>query len=155
MEPDKTQILETDSETTRPAPTQAELTPQTEPEAVASMTTVACQDLSEWHGRELVDRDGVRIGKLRDVYFDVETDEPQFGTVREGLFGRHLVLVPLAGATVGPDSMQVAVSKAQIKTAPEVEPEALSAADESRLYHHFQLNYTARDGESGRRLARR
>jgi hypothetical protein len=32
------------------------------------------------------------------VYVDVETDEPQFGTVKEGFIGRHLTLVPLGGA---------------------------------------------------------
>ena len=31
----------------------------------------------------------------------------------------------------------------------------LSQADESRLYHHYELNYTPPDTESGRRLARR
>ena len=40
--------------------------------------------------RRQVTRDGERIGKLQDVYVDVETDEPQFGTVKEGFIGRHL-----------------------------------------------------------------
>lgn len=29
---------------------------------------------AEWHGKVLVDRDGERIGKLQDVYVDVEND---------------------------------------------------------------------------------
>jgi len=76
------------------------------------------QDIGEWHGKEMVDRDGERIGKLEDVYVDVESDEPMFGTVKEGLIGRHLTFVPLAGITIGPDNLQVAVSKEQVKTAP-------------------------------------
>lgn len=36
-------------------------------------------NVAEWHGKMLVDRDGERIGKLQDVYVDVENDEPQFG----------------------------------------------------------------------------
>ena len=51
-------------------------------------------DIGEWHGKTLVDRDGERIGKLEDVYVDVETNEPMFGTVKEGLIGRHLTFVP-------------------------------------------------------------
>ena len=31
----------------------------------------------------------------------------------------------------------------------------LSQADESTLYHHYELNYTPPNTESGRRLARR
>ena len=112
---------------------------------------------AEWHGKMLVDRDGERIGKLQDVYVDVENDEPQFATVKEGFIGRHLTFVPLSGITVGPDDLQVAVSKDQVKSAPNIElhGEELSQADESALYHHFELNYTPPDTESGRRLGRR
>jgi hypothetical protein len=115
------------------------------------------QDIGEWHGKTLVDRDGERIGKLEDVYVDVETNEPMFGTVREGLIGRHLTFVPLAGITIGPDNLQVTVFREQVKSAPNIElhGDELSPADESTLYHHYQLNYTPPDTERGRRLARR
>ena len=61
---------------------------------------------AQWHGKMLVDRGGDKIGKLEDVYVDVETDEPQFGTVKEGFIGRHLTFVPLAGIFVGPDNLK-------------------------------------------------
>ena len=114
-------------------------------------------NVAEWHGKMLVDRDGHKIGKLQDVYVDVENDEPQFGTIKEGFIGRHLTFVPLGGITVGPDELQVPVTKALVETAPNIElhGEELSQADESALYHHFELNYTPPDTESGRRLARR
>jgi hypothetical protein len=112
---------------------------------------------AEWHGKMLIDRDGERIGKLQDVYVDVENDEPQFATVKEGFIGRHLTFVPLGGIKVGPDDLQVAVTKEQIEAAPNIEQhgEELSQADESALYHHYELNYTPPNTESGRRLARR
>jgi uncharacterized protein YrrD len=118
---------------------------------------VTHQKLAEWHGKELVDWDGESIGKLEDVYVDVETDEPMFGTVKEGLIGRHLTFVPLGEVTIGPDNLRVAVSKEQVREAPNIETEGeeLSQADESLLYHHYQLNYIAPETESGRRLARR
>ena len=112
--------------------------------------------VAEWHGKMLVDRNGEKIGKLQDVYVDVETDEPQFGTVKEGFIGRHLTFVPLGGIQIGPDDLQVAVTKEQVRSAPDIEMhgEELSQADESTLYHHFELNYTPTSTESGRRLAR-
>ena len=99
---------------------------------------------AEWHGKMLVDRDGERIGKLQDVYVDVENDEPQFATVKEGFIGRHLTFVPLGGIKVGPDELQVTVTKEQIKSAPNIEQhgEELSQSDESALYHHYELNCT-------------
>ena len=79
------------------------------------------QNIAEWHGKTLVDRDGQKIGKLQDVYVDVETDEPMFGTVKEGFIGRRLTFVPLGGIKVGPDELQVAVTREQIKDAPNIE----------------------------------
>ncbi len=115
------------------------------------------QDIAQWHGKTLVDRNGERIGRLEEVYVDVETDEPMFGTVKEGLIGRHLTFVPLAGITIGPDDLQMAVTKDQVKGAPNIElhGDELSREDESALYHHYELNYTPPDTERGRRLARR
>ena len=51
----------------------------------------------------------------------------------------------------------MAVTKDSVRTAPDIEMhgEELSQADESTLYHHFELNYTPINTESGRRLARR
>ena len=113
--------------------------------------------VAEWHGKLLIDRDGESIGKLHDVYVDIENDEPQFATVKEGLIGRHLTFVPLGGIKVGPDELQVAVTKEQVQAAPNIAQhgEELSQADESALYHHYELNYVPPDTESGRRLARR
>jgi hypothetical protein len=115
------------------------------------------ENIGEWHGKDLVDSSGEKIGKLQDVYVDVETNEPMFATVKEGLIGRHLTFVPLAGITIGPDSLQAAVSRDQVKGAPNIKlhGDELSPQDESTLYHHYQLNYTPPDTERGRRLARR
>jgi hypothetical protein len=113
--------------------------------------------VAEWHGKMLRDCEGEKIGKLEDVYVDIENDEPQFATVKEGFIGRHLTFVPLGGIKIGPDDLQAAVTKAQVQSAPNIAQhgEELSQDDESALYHHFELNYTPPNTESGRRLARR
>jgi len=119
--------------------------------------TNARWNVADWHGKMLVDCNGEKIGKLQDIYVDVENDVPQFATVKEGVFDRHLTFVPLSGIQVGPDELQVVVTKDQVRSAPDIEMhgEELSQADESTLYHHFELNYTPISTESGRRLARR
>jgi sporulation protein YlmC with PRC-barrel domain len=125
---------------------------------MSSDEQVAEWKVAEWHGKTLVDPDGEKIGKLEDIYVDVETDVPQFATVKEGfIVGRHLTFVPLGGIRVGPDELQVAVYKSQVEAAPNIElhGEGLSQADESALYHHYELNYTPPDTPSGRRLGRR
>ncbi len=119
---------------------------------------VTHQKIAEWRGKDLVDNEGDKIGRLEDVYVDVETDEAIFGTVKEGLIGgRHLTFVPLVGITIGPDSLQAPVTGEQVKGAPDIalDGDELSQQDESNLYHYYKLNYIAPATESGRRLARR
>lgn len=113
--------------------------------------------VTDWRGKMLVDSNGENIGKLQDVYVDVATDEPQFATVKEGFIDRHLTFVPLARVRIGPGELQVTTTKEQVRSAPDIAKhgEELSQADESALFHHFELNYTPIDTESGRRLARR
>jgi hypothetical protein len=140
-------MIETEAETTTPPPSDADV--------AATQAEVTPYDISEWRGRDLVDCNGEQVGKLEEVYFDIETEEPQFGTVKEGFLGRHLTFVPLTGITIGPDYLQIPVTAEQVKNAPELQGGELSQSDESALYHHYQLNYTPPNTESGRRLARR
>jgi hypothetical protein len=63
----------------------------------------------------------------------------------------------VGGLQIGTDDLQVTVTKEQVRSAPDIEMhgEELSQADESALFHHFEMNYTPINTESGRRLARR
>jgi hypothetical protein len=76
------------------------------------------KDLAEWHGKDLVDRDGHKIGKLEDVYVDVETDEPMFGTVKEGLFARHLRLCRCGGSRSAPTTCRYRYRGTRSRTPP-------------------------------------
>lgn len=131
--------------------------PTAQPSAAISAGPQSQWNVAEWRGKTLLDRDGEKLGKLEDVYVDVETDAPQFATVKEGVFHRHLTFVPLASVRVTPDALQVGVAKDQVKDAPNIDLDGdeLSQADESALYHHYEMNYTAPETPSGRRLARR
>jgi hypothetical protein len=113
---------------------------------------------SQWHGRKLVDEAGNHLGKLQDVYVDVETDQPMFATVKEGLWpGRHLTFVPLLGVRVEPEELHVPTTAERVSSAPDLDLHGaeLSQDDESELYHHFRQNYFPPETASGRRLARR
>lgn len=112
-------------------------------------------DIRDWRDASVVDADGDKIGSLEAVYFDTATDEPAFATVRVGLVGKRLVLVPLGGARVSPKHLRVNVGKALVKGAPSLEVDGeLTAAQEPELFTHYGLPYQA--GSSGeRRLGRR
>ena len=100
--------------------------PLADPGHTETAPPIGHRNIAEWHGRELVDRDGERIGKLEHVYFDVETEEPQFATVKEGMFGRHLTLVPLVAYTAMPpdasESCTLVLTMAVVAVGPSSRP---------------------------------
>jgi hypothetical protein len=117
---------------------------------------VEVENLADWRGKDLVDCDGEKIGKLEDVYVDTQTEQPMFGSVKEGLIGKHLTFVPLVGATASPDGLRVAVARQQVKNAPNIDQGGeLDGAVESELYQHYGIAYAPTSTASGRRLAKR
>lgn len=113
------------------------------------------EDIRKWRGRDVVDVDGKKIGKLEAVYVDTRTDEPSFATIRVGVPTRYrLAFAPLAGATVGPGYVRVAQSRSRVRQAPSIDTDGeLPAADEAAVFAHYDLAYQAAPDE--RWLARR
>ena len=59
-----------------------------------------------WRGKTIVDRDGEKAGTLGALYLD-DDDRPAYGGVQTGLFRRRESMVPLDGARVLDDDVQV------------------------------------------------
>jgi hypothetical protein len=117
---------------------------------------VEAENVADWRGKDLVDLEDEKIGKLEDVYVDTQTEQPMFGSVKEGLISKHLTFVPLTGATASPDGLKVTVSKKQVKDAPSIDQDGeLDADGESDLYRHYGIAYTPASTATGRRLAKR
>jgi len=109
------------------------------------------QDLRSVIGATAYDNDGDKIGKIGTVYYDDNTDRPKWITVHTGLFGTNESFIPLEGASVSGDRVDVAYDKARVKDAPNVSSEKhLSPEEEQQLYRHYGLDYGAGYGESGR-----
>jgi hypothetical protein len=122
---------------------------------VNDVPSIAAENLADWRGQSVVDPDGEKIGSLEELFYDGETDTPAFIAVKSGLIGKHLTLVPLAGASVGRDYVRVAHSKASVKDAPNHDTDTeLTVEDETTVYGYYGLSY-ATAGQGARRLARR
>jgi uncharacterized protein (TIGR02271 family) len=107
-------------------------------------------ELQSWHGRDLIDRDGDKIGSIGDVYLDDRTGQPEWLTVKTGLFGMRESFVPTANARAEGDTVRVPYEKSQVKDAPNVDADgALSQDEESRLYRHYGLTDGERTSASG------
>ncbi|MEU6227270.1 PRC-barrel domain-containing protein [Streptomyces sp. NPDC047042] len=113
-------------------------------------------DIREWRDHDVIDTKQRRIGMLEAVYVDTATDEPAMATVRTGLPTRHrLVFVPLDDVVLGPDYVQVAYAKAQVRDAPSIgTDDVLPAEREEEIFRHYGMPYQPGAGGE-RQLARR
>jgi uncharacterized protein (TIGR02271 family) len=104
-----------------------------------------------WRGRNMVDGDGDKLGKIDEIYLDAQTDRPEWALVTTGLFGTRSTFVPLAQASEsGDDEIRVPYDKAQVKDAPNVEAEhELSQDEEADLYRHYGLDYGEDRSDTG------
>ncbi len=104
------------------------------------MTTANMSDPSKMTGADVYDGDGRSIGRIDAIYFDNETDTPEWAAVRTGLFGRHVSLVPLGRGNWDGSALTVPFDKEALKAAPHHDPGTeLSEAEEQDLYRHYGM----------------
>jgi uncharacterized protein (TIGR02271 family) len=98
----------------------------------------------DFRGRTVLDSAGDKIGKIEDVYTDRQGGQPEWALVHTGLFGTKRSFVPIRSATPTGEDVRVPVSKAQVKDAPQIDPDAeLSEAEERTLFEHYGIPYTS------------
>jgi uncharacterized protein (TIGR02271 family) len=108
------------------------------------------EEATAWRGRTMVSGDGDKLGKIDEIYVDAQTDKPEWALVTTGLFGSRSTFVPLAEASEADDDVRVPYEKAQVKDAPNIEPDhELSQDEEANLYRHYGLDYGENRSETG------
>jgi uncharacterized protein (TIGR02271 family) len=111
-------------------------------EISAGRTTVITQnDIARLTGADVYDTDGDKIGSVGQVYLDADSGDPEWVTVKTGLFGTKETFVPLRDARVDVDRVTVAYNKAQVKNAPRIDADGpLSQTEEDELYGFYGMN---------------
>ena len=84
--------------------------------------------------------DGEKLGKVGQVYFDDQSNRPEWVTVHTGLFGTNETFVPVQGAEFSGDRVTLGYDKQKIKNAPNIAADGhLSENEEQQLYRHYGL----------------
>jgi uncharacterized protein (TIGR02271 family) len=112
---------------------------------------ITLHDPESVRGATVRDRDGDKIGTVDDLYFDADTDRPEWMTVKTGLFGMKTTFVPVEGAQPeGDDELRVPYEKERVKDAPNIDPDhELTQREEQELYSFYGLSYGERRSSSG------
>jgi uncharacterized protein (TIGR02271 family) len=106
--------------------------------------------VAEWRGRNAVDSDGDKIGRIDEIYMDSETGKPEWLAVKTGLLGSKVSFIPIAEASDAGGDVRVPYDKQQVKDAPNAEADGeLSQEEEASLYRHYGLDYSETRSDSG------
>jgi uncharacterized protein (TIGR02271 family) len=101
---------------------------------------IGTDTISRVIGQDVYDEAGEKIGSAAEVYLDDETGQPEWVTVRTGLFGTKESFVPIRNADLTNDGVRVPVSKTQVKDAPKIDTDGhLSPEEEQELYRYYGL----------------
>src|SRR6476469_5486454 len=101
---------------------------------------IGTDTISRVIGQDVYDEAGEKIGSASEVYLDDETGQPEWVTVRTGLFGTKESFVPIRDADLTSDGVRVPVSKTQVKDAPKIDTDGhLSPQEEQELYRYYGL----------------
>src|SRR3954453_4419472 len=101
---------------------------------------IGTDTLSRVIGKDVYDESGEKIGSAAEVYLDDETGQPEWVTVRTGLFGTKESFVPIRDADLTDDGVRVPVTKTQVKNAPKIDTDGhLSPQEEQDLYRYYGL----------------
>jgi uncharacterized protein (TIGR02271 family) len=101
-------------------------------------------------GKNVVDSDGDKIGKVDGLYLDTESQQPEWISVTTGWFGTHRSLIPLADASSEGDEVRVPYAKAKVREAPHEDPgRELSEEAERELFRHYGIAHAGRGSQSG------
>jgi uncharacterized protein (TIGR02271 family) len=98
-------------------------------------------------GKDVYDQSGDKIGSASEVYLDDESGQPEWVTVKTGLFGTKESFVPIRDADLTDQGVRVSVSKDQVKDAPKIDTDGhLSPEEEQELYRYYGLGGGADTG---------
>jgi uncharacterized protein (TIGR02271 family) len=103
---------------------------------------IGTETISRVIGSDVYDDSGEKIGSASEVYLDDETGQPEWVTVRTGLFGTKETFVPIRDADLTNDGLRVPISKDRVKDAPRIDTDGhLSPEEEQELYRYYGFGF--------------
>ncbi|CAA9274221.1 MAG: putative conserved domain protein [uncultured Blastococcus sp.] len=101
---------------------------------------IGTDTISRVIGQDVYDESGDKIGSAAEVYLDDETGQPEWVTVRTGMFGTKESFVPIRNADLVDNGVRVPVSKSKVKDAPKIDTDGhLSPQEEQELYRYYGM----------------
>ena len=96
---------------------------------------------SELVGASVRSSEGEKLGKIGHIFLDDRSGQPEWVTVRTGLFGQRESFLPLAQVRLDGTDARVPYDRKTVTGAPniDIDSEHLSQRDEAELYRYYGL----------------
>jgi uncharacterized protein (TIGR02271 family) len=108
--------------------------------------------INESRGAPVYDQDGEKIGAVEEIFYDRQTNQPEWVGIGTGFFGTKRVLVPLESAELSQDGLRVPYTKDHVKDSPDIDSDEIGEQTERELYEYYRLS--APTGARGRDTTR-
>jgi uncharacterized protein (TIGR02271 family) len=103
----------------------------------------------ELRGAPVYDSIGKKIGKVDEIFYDLQTRVPEWVGIGAGLFGKKRVLVPAGSIRERGDGVAVPYTKDQVKDSPDIDSDEISMQTEQELTGYYGLGYSQERSSTG------
>ena len=111
--------------------------------------TMTLDSLQELRGKPVFADDGDKIGSVEEIFYDEESNRPEWIGIGSGFFGTKRVLVPAARASLTGDGLRVPFAKEHVKDSPDIDSDEISTETERDLYAYYGLAYSESRSDTG------
>ncbi|MBA2475833.1 MAG: PRC and DUF2382 domain-containing protein [Actinobacteria bacterium] len=111
--------------------------------------SMTLDQLDQMRGSAVYSSDGDKIGSIEEIFYDEQTNRPEWIGIGTGFFSTKRVLVPVEGASFEDDRVNVPYGKDQVKDSPDVDSDEISQSLEADLYAYYGLGYSEQRSDSG------
>jgi sporulation protein YlmC with PRC-barrel domain len=103
--------------------------------------SIYIDEVLDWRGRAVVDRDGEKIGTFDEIYLDEGTNEPAWAAVKTGRFKLRRRVVPISAAEPDGQHVRVPFTKDQVKSAPTIDSDGwVPESDQAAILRHYGVS---------------
>lgn len=104
--------------------------------------------LNEMRDAPVYDSTGEKIGAVEEIFYDEQTDRPEWIGIGTGFLGMKRVLVPVEGASVEGDGITVPYDKDKVKDSPDIDGDEISQETERDLYSYYGMRHSERRSDT-------
>lgn len=105
--------------------------------------------LDEIKDREVVDRNGEKIGTVDEVFVDADTNQPEWIGLGTGIFGMSKKFVPIQELSLEGDAVKAPYDKEKVKNEPDIEVTdegEITRREEAKLCEYFGVSGHSTEG---------